>query len=82
MTATEASRNFSDLLDAVEAGETVVVTRGGRRVAEISPAPRHTGRDLRRALAGIAPPDDDFAKDIRETIDFMRDDEVNPWGDD
>ena len=32
MSATEASRNFSDLLDAVERGETVTVTRGNRPV--------------------------------------------------
>ena len=34
-TATEASRNFADLLDAVEAGESVTITRAGRPVAEI-----------------------------------------------
>ncbi len=34
MTATEASQRFSDLLDAIERGESVVVTRGNRPVAE------------------------------------------------
>jgi antitoxin (DNA-binding transcriptional repressor) of toxin-antitoxin stability system len=28
MTATEASRNFAELLDAIERGETVTITRG------------------------------------------------------
>ena len=36
MTATEASRNFSDLLDAIERGETVTITRGHHAVAEMS----------------------------------------------
>lgn len=34
ISATEASRRFSDLLDAIERGETVTVTRGSR------PSPR------------------------------------------
>lgn len=46
MTASEASRNFSALLDAAEHGETIVVTRGGHRVALIAPAPRGNGRAL------------------------------------
>jgi antitoxin (DNA-binding transcriptional repressor) of toxin-antitoxin stability system len=41
MTATEASRNFSDLLDAIERGETVTITRGHHAVAEMR---RPTGR--------------------------------------
>jgi prevent-host-death family protein len=64
VTATEASRGFSELLDAVERGESVVVTRGGRPVAEIRPAASKTGRDLRQALAETAPPDDRFAEEI------------------
>ena len=43
MTATEASRNFSDLLDAIERGETVTITRGHHAVAEMRPARRRTG---------------------------------------
>ena len=37
MTATEASRHFSDLLDAVERGETITIVRGSHPVAEIGP---------------------------------------------
>src|ERR1022692_1484971 len=55
MTATEASRHFSDLLDAVERGETITIVRGSRPVAEIGPAHRRTGADLRAALAAIRP---------------------------
>ncbi len=43
ITATEASRNFSDLLDAIERGETVTITRGHHAVAEMRPARRRTG---------------------------------------
>lgn len=39
MTATEASRHFKDVLDRIEHGETVVVIRGGKRIALITPAP-------------------------------------------
>ncbi|HEY4020807.1 MAG TPA: type II toxin-antitoxin system prevent-host-death family antitoxin [Pseudonocardiaceae bacterium] len=46
LTASEASRNFSSVLDAAEHGETIVVTRGGHRVAMIAPAPRGNGRAL------------------------------------
>ena len=64
MTATEASRNFSDLLDAIERGETVTITRGHHAVAEIMPARHRTGAGLRTALERIPPPDDRFAAAI------------------
>ena len=51
MTAAEASRHFSDLLDAVERGETITIVRGSHPVAEIGPAHRRTGADLRAAGA-------------------------------
>ncbi|MGH9292175.1 MAG: type II toxin-antitoxin system Phd/YefM family antitoxin [Acidimicrobiales bacterium] len=38
------------MLDSVEHGETIVVTRAGRRVALISPAPRANGAALREVL--------------------------------
>ncbi|MGB3184495.1 MAG: type II toxin-antitoxin system prevent-host-death family antitoxin [Ornithinimicrobium sp.] len=47
MTASEASRSFSAVLDSAEHGETIVVTRAGRRVAAITPAPRANGAALR-----------------------------------
>lgn len=47
MTASEASRSFSAVLDSAEHGETIVVTRAGRRVATIAPAPRANGAALR-----------------------------------
>lgn len=79
ISATDASRRFSDLLDAIEAGESVTVTRGNRKVAEIRPAPRRTGRDLRAALAEIPPPDDRFATDIADAVDGLTQEGTDPW---
>ncbi|MGO9501596.1 MAG: type II toxin-antitoxin system Phd/YefM family antitoxin [Streptosporangiaceae bacterium] len=78
MTATEASRNFSDLLDAIERGETVTITRGHHAVAEIMPARRHTGAGLRTALERIPPPDDRFAADIAAALALISS-EGDPW---
>ena len=81
MTATEASRNFSSLLDAVEAGEAVTITRGNHAVAEIRPATPRTGAGLRSALEGIPPPDDRFAADITSAISLIASEESDPWAD-
>src|ERR1044071_7390874 len=72
ISATEASRKFSDLLDAIERGETVTVTRGNRPVAEIRPAHRRTGRDLRAALCEVPPPDDAFERDVADALTYVR----------
>jgi prevent-host-death family protein len=79
MTATEASRHFSDLLDAVEHGETVTIMRGNHPVAEIGPAHRRSGADLRAALSGIAPPDDDFAGNISAALSLVNSEVPDPW---
>lgn len=79
VSATEASRHFSDLLDAIEAGESVAVARGNRRIAEIRPIPRRSGRDLRTALEAVPPPDDAFAADIEAALGSVDDESVDPW---
>ncbi|HET8681139.1 MAG TPA: hypothetical protein VFM54_04620 [Micromonosporaceae bacterium] len=81
MTATEASRRFSDLLDAIERGETVMVIRGNRPIAEIRPARRRTGKDLREALAGTSPPDERFETDIADALALLTTDRTDPWAD-
>ena len=83
ITATEASRNFSDLLDLVESGETVRITRGNDLVAEIAPARRRTGADLEAAIhaADLPPIDDDFERDISAALAFVTSDGGDPWGD-
>lgn len=79
MTATEASRHFSDLLDAVERGESVTIVRGNRPVAEIGPAHRRTGADLRAALDGTSPPDEAFARNISAALALVTSEVPDPW---
>lgn len=52
LSATDAARHFSDLLDAVERErETFVVVRRGREVATIGPATSASGRRLKQILS-------------------------------
>ncbi len=81
LTATEASRTFSDLLDAIERGETVTITRARQPVAEIGPARRRTGADLRAALTDIPPPDDAFTHNITAAVSLLTEAEEDPWAD-
>jgi antitoxin (DNA-binding transcriptional repressor) of toxin-antitoxin stability system len=81
MTATEASRQFSDLLDAVERGETVTIFRGGHAIAEIGPARRRTGTDLRLALERNPPPDEAFADSITAAVAMVTSEVPDPWAD-
>lgn len=81
LTATEASRRFSDLLDAVERGESVAITRGNRRIAEIGPAHSSTGRALREAIESLEPLDDAFEADVDAARKLLRDEWIDPWAD-
>lgn len=63
--ATEASRNFSAVLDSAEHGETIMVTRGGEPVATIAPAPRSNGAALLELFTRYADvKDDEFAETV------------------
>ena len=79
ITATRASRGFSELIDAVERGETIAITRAGHVVAEIRPAAATTGRALREALADVPSLDDEFEKDVVEATALLTGDEADPW---
>lgn len=81
MTATEASRHFSDLLDAIERGERVTILRGNHPVAEIGPARRRTGADLRTALQGTPPPDEEFVSSISAAVAMVTSEVPDPWAD-
>jgi prevent-host-death family protein len=67
LTATEAARNFSALLNRVAAGEEVEIVRGGAPVAVISPPKiKFISADRLRELLASAPPlDEGFADDLR-----------------
>jgi prevent-host-death family protein len=80
MTATEAARSFSDVLNRVASGEVVEVTRRGAPVAVIGPPrPRTLSAQRFRALMASVPgPDDAFADELaaaRETIGTP----AEPW---
>lgn len=71
LTATEAARRFSELLDAVEdSGETFLVVRRGRTVARIEPATGAQGSRV-KALLRTAPRDRRWAADLRELRDGL-----------
>jgi prevent-host-death family protein len=54
MDALEAKEQFSHLLDRVEHGEQIVITRSGKAVATLLPVQPNTDRDkARQAVAGI-----------------------------
>lgn len=66
ISATEAARNFSGVLDAVEHGhESFRVLRGGRAVARLVPVEAASGRATKELLARRRP-DRDWANDLAE----------------
>ncbi len=79
VTATHASRGFSDLLDSVERGETLRITRAGHVIAELRPVAETTGRSLREALAALPGLDDDFERDVAAATSLLTADEGDPW---
>jgi prevent-host-death family protein len=66
MTATEAARSFSEVLNRVATGEEIELTRSGAPVAVIGPPrPRLVSATRFRELLASAPsPDADFAEDL------------------
>jgi antitoxin (DNA-binding transcriptional repressor) of toxin-antitoxin stability system len=73
MTATQAARSFSDVLNRVASGEEVEITRSGAPVAVIGPPrARLLSRERFRELVVRAPrPDEGFARDVRELRDSV-----------
>jgi prevent-host-death family protein len=72
LSATDASRRFSEVLDEVEhGGESYVVLRHGRAVATIGPASGGTGRAVKEALRANRP-DDAWGDELRELREGMK----------
>ncbi len=66
LSATEAARRFSELLDAVEGrGETFLVVRRGRAVARIGPARAANGKTIKEIFRSN-PPDRAWASELHE----------------
>lgn len=80
MTATDAARSFSDVLNRVANGEEIEITRSGAPVALISPpksklisAPR-----FRELIAAAPPADAGFADDVRAARESVAA-PADPW---
>lgn len=73
LSATEAARDFSKLLDRIEAGAEAVIERHSHPVAVMAPAeiaPRRISECLSVRLARPSTvPDPDFAKDLKRIIE-------------
>jgi prevent-host-death family protein len=81
VTATQAARNFANILDSVEHGETVVITRDGVPVGRLVPERRTSADRLKTALRDN-PADAGFADDLERVHDDLRSaftDEVHGW---
>ena len=80
LSATEAARSFSELLNRVAAGEEIEIVRSGAAVAVIGP-PRGrlvSAERFRAVLASAPPIDDSFAADLRK-IRATTGQAENPW---
>lgn len=64
MTATHLARHLSAVLDEVDHGETVVITRDGRELAILTPVPAANGDAVTAALGEL--PDDNAYWDAVE----------------
>ncbi|MBT3246342.1 MAG: type II toxin-antitoxin system Phd/YefM family antitoxin [Actinobacteria bacterium] len=81
VSATEASRNFADLLDAVEHGdETFTIVRRGRVIAQLGAPPRANGAALKAVLRAHRP-DPAWIDDLRSVWDLLEPDDVTGTGD-
>ena len=82
ISATEASKRFADMLDAVEhRGESFTVVRRGRAIATVAPARRTSLAELRAFLQHHRPDaqwDDDLA-DLKRFVGSA--DITDPWND-
>ena len=67
VTATDAARNFADLLDAIEHhGEHFTIVRRGRAIAHLEPVSRGRGADV-KDLMRRHQPDSGWTQDLAET---------------
>lgn len=84
LSATEAARSFSAVLDGAEQGETVVITRGGRQVAMIVPAPRANGAAVKEFIRGWQDRhvfDDEFEANVAAAREAASGTDDDPWRD-
>ena len=71
ISATEAARSFSDLMNRVHyRGESFVVERGGKAICEILPAkpPKFSWNDLAALLQTLPKPDEEYFEIVEDLI--------------
>lgn len=80
MTATDAARSFSEVLNRVADGERIEVTRSGAPVAVIAaPSARVISAERFRELIATAPaPDEAFSDDLRDVRRSVAE-PASPW---
>ena len=71
--ASEAKKHLPQLLDEVERGETIIITRHGRRIARIVPERQRRQEEMNRTTAGL----EEFAKQsgattVEEILSLIR----------
>lgn len=67
MSATEVARNFSAVVNRVDAGEEIEIVRNGKPIAEMRPPSRPRGlkgNAWRQFIENLPPVDEDFARDV------------------
>lgn len=82
VSATEAARNFSELLNRVRyRGESFIIERSGRSIGELRPAapPRVAGADLVALLRSLPAVDEDFLTIVEETARNQPPMPESPW---
>lgn len=82
ISATQAARTFSDLLNRIHyRGETFVIERGGEPICEISPVkpPRFTGADLLTLLRSLPKPDTGYWDAVEEAMQEEPTIPESPW---
>jgi len=71
VSATDAARNFSDILDAVEhRGEHFTILRRGKIVAQLEPVSTGRGADVKAVLRGRRR-DSGFGRDIESVRELL-----------
>jgi antitoxin (DNA-binding transcriptional repressor) of toxin-antitoxin stability system len=85
ITATELSRNLSDILNRVRyKGEAFAIERNGQTIAELRPAeerPRATMHTLAEIMRKYSPGDLSFADDLEEIQRSQGPFEIREWPD-
>jgi prevent-host-death family protein len=71
--ASEAKAKFAELLDQVERGATLVITRHGRAIAHIQPAPKKNDATERKAMQKLM--------ELRKTAPRATVEEILQWRD-